>query len=83
MPIYKLLILILCTFTLQGCVHKIVTTPIKVAYSVTKGIVKGTVAVADAMYETEAEKQEKQEKKRKKEQEKQKKLAKKEKNTDD
>lgn len=34
---------------LQGCVHKVVTVPVKVAYKTTKGVVKGTVAVAKAV----------------------------------
>ncbi|ELA08681.1 hypothetical protein MOMA_08986 [Moraxella macacae 0408225] len=37
--------LLLLAFSLQGCVHKVVTIPVKVAYKVTKGAVKGTVKV--------------------------------------
>lgn len=33
-------------FILQGCVHKVVTVPVKVAYKTTKGVVKGTAAIA-------------------------------------
>lgn len=34
---------------LQGCVHKLVTVPVKAAYGVTKGVVKGTAAVVGAV----------------------------------
>ncbi|MDO4250797.1 MAG: NF038104 family lipoprotein [Moraxella sp.] len=34
---------------LQGCVHKVVTVPAKIAYKTTKGVVKGTVAVGKAI----------------------------------
>lgn len=34
---------------LQACVHKVVTTPVKIAYKTTKGVVKGTVAVVRAV----------------------------------
>lgn len=40
------LVIIVAALALQGCVHKVVTTPVKVAYKTTKGVVKGTVAVA-------------------------------------
>lgn len=44
------LITILASFLLiQGCVHKVVTVPVKVAYKTTKGVVKGTAAVARAI----------------------------------
>ncbi|WP_323842834.1 NF038104 family lipoprotein [Moraxella sp. Pampa] len=33
---------------LAGCVHKIVTVPVKVAYKTTKGVVKGTAKVVRA-----------------------------------
>ena len=38
-----------CTFMLQGCITKIVTVPVKAAYGVTKGVVKGTAAVVGAV----------------------------------
>lgn len=38
-----------CIFMLQGCITKIVTVPVKAAYGVTKGVVKGTAAVVDAV----------------------------------
>ena len=34
---------------LQGCIHKIVTVPVKIAYKTTKGVVKGTAAVVGAV----------------------------------
>ncbi|WP_201536585.1 NF038104 family lipoprotein [Psychrobacter ciconiae] len=44
------LITLLASFLLiQGCVHKVVTVPVKVAYKTTKGVVKGTAAVARAV----------------------------------
>lgn len=44
-----LLFLLTTAVILQGCVHKIVTVPVKVAYKTTKGVVKGTVAVTKAI----------------------------------
>lgn len=44
-----LLFLLTTAVILSGCVHKIVTVPVKVAYKTTKGVVKGTVAVAKAV----------------------------------
>ena len=41
----KVLAVLTCMFMLQGCIHKIVTVPVKVAYKTTKGVVKGTAAV--------------------------------------
>ena len=38
-----------CGFMLQGCIHKLVTVPVKAAYGVTKGVVKGTAAVVGAV----------------------------------
>ena len=35
----------ICALFLQGCITKIVTVPVKVAYKTTKGVVKGTAAV--------------------------------------
>ena len=44
------LIAILASFLfVQGCVHKVVTVPVKIAYKTTKGVVKGTVAVGKAI----------------------------------
>ena len=44
-----LLVVLTTAIILQGCVHKIVTVPVKVAYKTTKGVVKGTVAVTKAV----------------------------------
>lgn len=38
-----------CVLFLQGCIHKIVTVPVKVAYKTTKYAVKGTAAVVGAV----------------------------------
>lgn len=45
----KMLAIFACMFLLQGCIHKIVTVPVKVAYKTTKGVVKGTAAVVGAI----------------------------------
>lgn len=45
----KVLVVVLCMFALQGCIHKVVTVPAKVAYKTTKGVVKGTAAVVGAV----------------------------------
>lgn len=45
----KVLAVLTCMFVLQGCIHKIVTVPVKVAYKTTKGVVKGTAAVVSAV----------------------------------
>ena len=44
-----LLFVLTTAVILQGCVHKVVTVPVKVAYKTTKGVVKGTVAVTKAV----------------------------------
>ncbi|WP_296404029.1 NF038104 family lipoprotein [Psychrobacter sp.] len=44
-----LLTIIISSIMLQGCIHKLVTVPVKVAYKTTKGVVKGTVAVTKAI----------------------------------
>jgi hypothetical protein len=41
--------LIATAVLLQGCVHKLVTVPLKVAYKTTKYAVKGTAAVVGAV----------------------------------
>lgn len=41
--------LLMLSLTLQGCVHKVVTVPVKVAYGATKGVVKGTTKVVKAI----------------------------------
>ena len=45
----KVLAVIACMLLLQGCITKIVTVPVKVAYKTTKGVVKGTAAVVGAV----------------------------------
>ncbi|UNU73499.1 NF038104 family lipoprotein [Moraxella nasovis] len=44
-----LIFIISTAFILQGCVHKVVTVPVKVAYKTTKGVVKGTAKVVKAV----------------------------------
>lgn len=41
--------IVACIFMLQGCITKVVTFPVKVAYKTTKGVVKGTAAVVGAV----------------------------------
>ena len=38
-----------CSLLTTGCVHKVVTVPVKVAYKTTKGVVKGTTKVVKAV----------------------------------
>jgi hypothetical protein len=45
----KVLTVVACVLFLQGCIYKIVTVPVKVAYKTTKGVVKGTAAVVGAI----------------------------------
>lgn len=45
----KVVAILACMFLLQGCIHKVVTVPVKVAYKTTKGVVKGTAAVVGAV----------------------------------
>ena len=47
----KNLVWVLCltTLLLQGCITKVVTVPVKVAYGTTKVAVKGTAAVVGAV----------------------------------
>lgn len=45
----KVLAVMACMLLLQGCITKIVTVPVKVAYKTTKGVVKGTAAVVGAV----------------------------------
>ncbi|MFW1754276.1 NF038104 family lipoprotein [Acinetobacter wanghuae] len=45
----KVLSVVVCVLFLQGCVHKLVTVPVKVAYKTTKVAVKGTAAVVGAV----------------------------------
>lgn len=45
----RVLAIVTCILMLQGCIHKLVTVPVKVAYKTTKGVVKGTAAVVGAV----------------------------------
>ena len=45
----KMLAVVACILFLQGCIHKVVTAPVKVAYRTTKVAVKGTAAVVGAV----------------------------------
>lgn len=45
----KAWLIVASVFCLQGCIYKVVTVPVKVAYKTTKGVVKGTVAVVGAV----------------------------------
>ena len=45
----RVLAIVACIVMLQGCIHKLVTVPVKVAYKTTKGVVKGTAAVVGAV----------------------------------
>ena len=45
----KVLSVVACILFLQGCIYKVVTVPVKVAYKTTKGVVKGTTAVVGAV----------------------------------
>lgn len=45
----KVLVVAVCVLFLQGCIHKVVTVPVKVAYKTTKYTVKGTAAVVGAV----------------------------------
>ena len=51
-----LIFIITTAFILQGCVHKIVTVPVKVAYKTTTAVVKGTVAVGKAIIPGDSDK---------------------------
>lgn len=57
----KVLAIVACMFVLQGCIHKVVTVPVKVAYKTTKGVVKGTAAVVGAVIPDGDEEKSKQE----------------------
>lgn len=61
----KVLAVLTCVFMLQGCIHKIVTVPVKVAYKTTKGVVKGTAAVVGAVIPDGNDEDDKDKKKKK------------------
>lgn len=45
----KTMAILISILMLQGCIHKIVAVPVKVAYKTTKGVVKGTATVVGAV----------------------------------
>ncbi|OTG87579.1 hypothetical protein B9T31_03515 [Acinetobacter sp. ANC 4558] len=45
----KVLVVVMTMLLLQGCITKLVTVPVGIAYDVTKGAVKGTAAVVGAV----------------------------------
>ena len=45
----RIIAIVLSVGLLQGCIHKVVTVPVKVAYKTTKSVVKGTAAVVGAV----------------------------------
>ena len=45
----KVFAVMACMLFLQGCIHKIVTVSVKIAYKTRKGVVKGTAAVDGAV----------------------------------
>jgi len=45
----RVISILACVVMLQGCITKIVTVPVKIAYKTTKGVVKGTAAVVGAV----------------------------------
>ncbi|WP_146162830.1 NF038104 family lipoprotein [Acinetobacter seifertii] len=47
--ITSILAIVGCALMLQGCVYKLVTVPVGIAYKTTKGVVKGTAAVVGAV----------------------------------
>ena len=55
----RVLALAVCVVMLQGCIHKLVTVPVKVAYKTTKGVVKGTAAVVGAVIPDEDDQKDK------------------------
>lgn len=53
-----LMFILTTAIVLQGCVHKLVTVPVKVAYKTTKGVVKGTAKVVKAVIPGDSDKKE-------------------------
>ena len=58
--ITSLIAILGCTLLLQGCVYKLVTVPVGIAYKTTKGVVKGTAAVVGAVIPDDDDKKEKE-----------------------
>ena len=61
----KVLIVLASMLLLQGCITKLVTVPVGIAYDVTKGAVKGTAAVVGAIIPDDDEEDEEKESKKK------------------
>lgn len=61
----KVIAVLACILFLQGCIHKLVTVPVKVAYKTTKGVVKGTAAVVGAVIPDGDDEEDEKEKKNK------------------
>ena len=49
MNIFKIMTVLSCVMLLQGCIYKVVTVPVGIAYKTTKGVVKGTAIVVGAV----------------------------------
>lgn len=60
----RVISILACVVMLQGCITKIVTVPVKVAYKTTKGVVKGTAAVGGAVIPDGDDDEKKEEKKK-------------------
>ncbi|WP_010115861.1 NF038104 family lipoprotein [Acinetobacter sp. P8-3-8] len=60
----RVISILACIVMLQGCITKIVTVPVKAAYGVTKGVVKGTAAVVGAVIPDGDDDEKKEEKKK-------------------
>ena len=59
----RVIAILACVIMLQGCITKIVTVPVKIAYKTTKGVVKGTAAVVGAVIPDGDDDEKKEEKK--------------------
>ncbi|WP_296279575.1 NF038104 family lipoprotein [uncultured Acinetobacter sp.] len=59
----RVISILACVVMLQGCITKIVTVPVKIAYKTTKGVVKGTAAVVGAVIPDGDDDEKKEEKK--------------------
>ena len=59
----RVISILACVVVLQGCITKIVTVPVKIAYKTTKGVVKGTAAVVGAVIPDGDDDEKKEEKK--------------------
>lgn len=66
MKAVKLLAILAMSLMLTACVHKIITVPVKIAYKTTKAVVKGTIAVGQAIIPDDDDDNEKDDKDKKK-----------------